>query len=118
MGDGRAEALLLSPILGRWAMVLLAYRAHSPRAGLGRMVVYALKTRHLIFASLTAAAAAWLIGGLSGLYIAVAVLTLTGAMRSCFERRFGGITGDTCGAVGEMSEALSLALLPSLSSGS
>jgi adenosylcobinamide-GDP ribazoletransferase len=118
MGDARARALLLSPTLGRWAMVLLAYGAPSPRAGLGRMVVQAMKTRHLIFASATAAASAWLTGGLSGLYVALAVSALTGALRSCFQRRFGGVTGDTCGAVEEMSEALSLALLASLSSGS
>jgi adenosylcobinamide-GDP ribazoletransferase len=117
MGDGRAEALLLSPILGRWAMVLLAYRAHSPHAGLGRMVVQAVKMRHLILASATAAAAAWLIGGLSGLYIAVGASALTGAMRSCFQRRFGGVTGDTGGAVEEMTEALSLVALAWLSSG-
>jgi adenosylcobinamide-GDP ribazoletransferase len=116
MGDGRAEALLLSPMLGRWAMVLLAYRAHSPRDGLGRMVVRAMKARHFAFAAITAAAAAWIISGISGLYVTLAASALAGAMRSCFHRRFGGVTGDTCGAVEEMTETLSLAVLASLSS--
>lgn len=116
MGDARAEALSLSPVVGRWAMVLLAYRAHSPRDGLGRMVVHAMKARHFSFASITAAALVWIIGDVSGLCVALAASALTGAMRICFHRRFGGVTGDTCGAVEEMTEALSLAVWASLSS--
>ena len=110
LDENRWRALIVAPVLGRWAMVLLAYRAAAPRQGLGSLLIAHLEGRHLAGATLVTlmvlAAAAQLFG--IATMIAVALLTL--AVRLYFHRRLGGITGDICGATGELSETSVLLL--------
>ena len=45
MDVDRWRALLVAPILGRWAMVLLAYRSKAAKAGLGSSLIDHLQTQ-------------------------------------------------------------------------
>jgi adenosylcobinamide-GDP ribazoletransferase len=105
MDSQRWRALLAAPILGRSAMVLLAYRSRPAKTGLGAAFIEHLTGRHLAIATTIAAI---LVGGLLG--IAGIGLLLAGALfafgsQRYFHHRLGGVTGDTCGAVGELTEA-------------
>ncbi|MGE0680554.1 MAG: adenosylcobinamide-GDP ribazoletransferase [Candidatus Binatia bacterium] len=104
-GVDRTHALLLSPMLSRWACVVMAYAAPPAREdGLGALFVRGVQFREVMLASVFVLVAGLLIVGfpnllLLGLFTGIA----WGATRYC-ERRLGGITGDTMGAVGEIIE--------------
>jgi adenosylcobinamide-GDP ribazoletransferase len=112
MDVDRWRTLLVAPILGRWAMVLLAYRSKAAKAGgLGSILVDHLKTKHFLVATLLTlllAAASW--RG-NGIVMMAWVAVFTTASKSYFHRRLGGVTGDTFGAVGELSETSVMVLL-------
>jgi adenosylcobinamide-GDP ribazoletransferase len=107
----RWRALLAAPILGRWAMVLLGYRSRPAKPGLGSTLVDCLETKHVIFATFITLilVAAVLHGTGIAMIIWIAIFVL--ASKNYFHRRLGGITGDTFGAVGELSEASVLVIL-------
>jgi adenosylcobinamide-GDP ribazoletransferase len=107
----RWRALLTAPMLGRWAMVLLAYRSRSAKPGLGSMLVDQLKSKHFIGASLVAAVFAAAILRALGVAILLWVALFTLAAKKFLHRRLGGVSGDTFGAVGELSETSVFVLL-------
>lgn len=100
----RWRALLIAPILGRWAMVLLGYRSTAAKAGLGSTLIDHLATKDLLFATFISLflVAAILHG--TGIVMMAWVAIFTLASKIYFHRRLGGVTGDTFGAVGELSE--------------
>jgi adenosylcobinamide-GDP ribazoletransferase len=107
----RWPALLTAPVLGRWAMVLLGYGSQAAKAGLGASLIDHLKTKHVVLATLLTLLL--LSSVLRGVGIAVmsgiAVFVL--ASKQYFHYRVGGVTGDTFGAVGELSETSVLVVL-------
>jgi adenosylcobinamide-GDP ribazoletransferase len=110
--DGeRWRALLAAPILSRWAMVLLAHRSKAAKAGLASTLIDHLSTTHVLLATfVTLLLVAAILRGTGFLVMAwVGIFTL--ASKNYFHRRLGGVTGDTFGAVGELSEMSVLVLL-------
>jgi adenosylcobinamide-GDP ribazoletransferase len=110
--DGeRWRALLAAPVLGRCAMVLLGYRSKAAKPGLGSSLIDHLKTRHVLIATFITLVlvAAVLHGRGIALMIWIAVFSL--ASKEYFHRRLGGVTGDSFGAVGELSETSVLVFL-------
>lgn len=107
----RWRALLAAPILGRWAMVLLGYRSCAAKPGLGSTLVDRLETKYAVFATLITLVlvAAVLQGVAIAMMIGIGLFSL--ASRKYFHRRLGGVTGDTFGAVGELSETSVLVVL-------
>lgn len=101
----RWRALIIAPILARWAMVLLGYRSRAAKPGLGAIFLDRLGSRQLWIATIfTFISAALLLRGMALVLMGwVAFFTL--ASKIYFHRRLGGVTGDTFGAVGELSEA-------------
>ncbi|MGH7767403.1 MAG: adenosylcobinamide-GDP ribazoletransferase, partial [Candidatus Binatia bacterium] len=51
MDAERWRALLIAPVLGRWAMVLLGYRATAAREGLGATLLAGMQTRDVFLAT-------------------------------------------------------------------
>jgi adenosylcobinamide-GDP ribazoletransferase len=100
----RWRALLAAPVLGRWAMVLLGYRSQAAKPGLGSTLINQLESKHLLCATVIAAALLGAILRGSGIIVMVWITLFTLAAREFFHRRLGGVTGDTFGAVGELSE--------------
>jgi adenosylcobinamide-GDP ribazoletransferase len=105
------RALLCALVLSRWSMVLLAYRSKAAKEGLGSTWIAHMAPKHFLFATI---AAGILIAGILqavGLAMMIWVAVFTMAWKRYLHRRLGGVTGDTFGAVGELSEASVLFLL-------
>ena len=107
----RWRTLLVAPILGRWAMVLLAYRSAAAKDGLGSRLIDHLQTKHFLIATLLTLLLVAAIWRGNGIVMMAWVAVFTTASKSYFHRRLGGVTGDTFGAVGELSEASVMVLL-------
>jgi adenosylcobinamide-GDP ribazoletransferase len=107
----RWRALLAAPILGRWAMVLLAYRSKAAKAGLGSNLIDHLRTKHFLLATLLTLLLVAAIFRGNGIVMMAWVAVFTIASKHYFKRRLGGVTGDTFGAVGELSETSVMVLL-------
>ncbi|MGI9860306.1 adenosylcobinamide-GDP ribazoletransferase [Moorella naiadis] len=104
--------LLLMPVLARWAMVpALTCFPYARREGLGNLFGAGQGRRALILATVAAIALSWLALGCGGL-ILMALVALT-AWWWC--RRLtvvlGGLTGDTYGALAELTEVFVLAVV-------
>jgi adenosylcobinamide-GDP ribazoletransferase len=111
MDIDRWRALLVAPILGRWAMVLLAYRSKAAKVGLGSNLVDHLQTKQFLLATVLALLLVASIFRWNGIVMMAWVAIFTTASKSYFHRRLGGVTGDTFGAVGELSETSVMVLL-------
>ena len=111
MDVDRWRALLVAPILGRWAMVLLAYRSKAAKAGLGSNLIDYLSTKHFLLATLLTLLLVTVIFRRNGIVMMAWVAVFTIASKNYFHRRLGGVTGDIFGAVGELSETSVMVLL-------
>jgi len=111
MDVDRWRALLAAPILGRWAMVLLGYRSKAAKDGLGSNLIDHLTTKHLLLATFLTLLLVAAILRVSGIVMMAWVAVFTIASKHYFHRRLGGVTGDTFGAVGELSETSVMVLL-------
>jgi adenosylcobinamide-GDP ribazoletransferase len=107
----RWRTLLVALILGRWSMVLLAYRSKAAKDGLGSRLIEHLKTNYFLIATLVTLLLVATIWRSNGIVMMAWVAIFTTASKSYFHRRLGGVTGDTCGAVGELSETSVMVLL-------
>jgi adenosylcobinamide-GDP ribazoletransferase len=111
MDGDRWRALLVAPILGRWGMVLLAYRSKAAKAGLGSNLIDHLQTKHFLLATLLTLLLVTAIFRRNGIVMMAWVAVFTIASKNYFHRRLGGVTGDIFGAVGELSETSVIVLL-------
>ena len=111
MDVDRWRALLVAPILGRWAMVLLAYRSTAAKAGLGSNLIDHLQTQHFLLATLLTLLLVAAIFRGNGVVMMAWVAVFTIVSKSYFHRRVDGVTGDVFGAVGELSETSVMVLL-------
>jgi adenosylcobinamide-GDP ribazoletransferase len=100
----RWRALLIAPVLGRWAMVLLGYRSKAAKTGLGSTLIDHLGPKHFLFATFISLLLVAAILHGSGIVMMAWAAIFTLASKIYFHRRLGGVTGDTFGAVGELSE--------------
>ena len=107
----RWRTLLVAPILGRWTMVLLAYRSKAAKAGLGSNLIDHLQTKHFLLAPLLTLLLVTAIFRRNGIVMMAWVAVFTIASKNYFHRRLGGVTGDIFGAVGELSETSVMVLL-------
>jgi adenosylcobinamide-GDP ribazoletransferase len=105
--DVRFEALLLTPCLARFAMVVAAAAFPYARAeGAGLAFHDAAWPRGLIVAGAIAVAAAAALFGAGGLLV-VGFATVCALAAGAYARRMvGGMTGDLYGATAEVTEAL------------
>ncbi|GAC1470152.1 MAG: adenosylcobinamide-GDP ribazoletransferase [Desulfuromonadaceae bacterium] len=110
------QALLLFPALARFGQVLaLTGARHARQDGLGATFAQGAGIGALFLAFFTAAAASASLLGLRGGLAMAAVCLLTGAGRLFFQRRLGGLTGDTVGCISELNEIMALMIISSVS---
>ena len=117
-GSYRMAALLLMPVLSRWAMVyaLSAYPA-ARNEGLGKTYKGQAKWWRLAIATLIAIAVSVGLMKLSGLALMAAIWLIVLILAGFLKRRLGGLTGDSYGAINEMTEVSALILVPLIAGG-
>lgn len=109
-GNGRLGALILMPVIGRWAEVIMVHGSRYARdgAGLGKPFTEYVTKREVVVATLLTIVISWFTLKYIGLLIILATLLLGLGMKQFFKKRLGGITGDLLGFGGESSELLML----------
>jgi adenosylcobinamide-GDP ribazoletransferase len=109
--DNKTAALLMAPLLGRWSQTLMVFRAAYAREnGMGRAFSGRLGTSGMIAAAVVAIVLSAFVAGLWALVFVPSVLIVALLARWYIVRALGGVTGDTVGAVSELSETLVLLL--------
>jgi adenosylcobinamide-GDP ribazoletransferase len=108
----RALALVVAVTLSRWSMALALWTwPYARPTGVGRAVKNGLGAGDAAFATASALAIALLALGGAATGPVLASLLVTGVIGALALRRVAGVTGDICGAIGELSFAASLAAL-------
>jgi len=121
LSPGRYAFLFLMPVFSKWGMILNMYHGTSARRdGLGKMFIENITLPSVLLSSLLLvffyfAADILYLHAAFGTGAIMLFIVLTGVFYIfCifsawfFNNRFGGITGDTVGAAGEISEILYL----------
>jgi adenosylcobinamide-GDP ribazoletransferase len=109
----KPAALLLMPVAGRWAPVLLAVAVPYLRGPEGTGAAFANHAgrRELLLASVTLLAVSGRLFRLEGLLLAGGVVLVTTGFGLWIRRRLGGVTGDVMGAAVELLELTVLLLV-------
>jgi adenosylcobinamide-GDP ribazoletransferase len=111
-GDAWLPAIVLAPVLGRWADVYgIVTFPPAREGGLGKTFQSMLGPRDFSLATATALSAALLLAGPRGLAALLLVWLVSHALGRWWTRDLGGLTGDTYGALCEIGEAVTLAVL-------
>jgi len=105
------RAVLISEILAKFSMVLLASLGSSAAVGSNSPFVHMMRDRRRLAAAFVIMIIpVALIGETAGLVMLGATITLTLFMLAVSTRSFGGITGDVMGATNELARLVSLAV--------
>jgi adenosylcobinamide-GDP ribazoletransferase len=116
--DLKRQALLLFPMVARFAQVQAAVGARSAREqGLGALFLASAGWRELLVAFITSVALAWLLMGIQGLMLLGTACFFTWLLKGWFHQQLGGITGDVIGCISELNEILCLLLILGIASG-
>lgn len=105
-------ALIVMPVVSRWTMVytLFAY-PYARSQGAGNELKQATGWFAFLLATLTTLAITIVITEWATLSIIIPVWLFAVIAANYFKRRFDGLTGDTYGAISEMSEVLILVVI-------
>jgi adenosylcobinamide-GDP ribazoletransferase len=110
LGADRWRALLVAPMIARWAMVLFAYRSTAARQGLAALLLARMGSADVFFATVFALVIAAVFSGARGVAVLALAALVTLAAKRYFHKRLGGLTGDLFGAIAEINEAAALAV--------
>ncbi len=110
--DWLIPTLVLVPVISRWAMVyaVFAYPYAKP-SGLGKAFKQGNRWWSLVIATVITLGVVVALAQLKGFVIMMAVWVLVVAVAAFLKGRFGGLTGDTYGAINEVAEVLVLILV-------
>ena len=102
-----AAALVLTPVMSRWAMVYAVFFFPYARpSGMGDELKKATGWAAFILATLTMLVVAIISARFYSIAVVVLVWLVVLALAAFFRRKFGGLTGDTYGAINEFTETL------------
>ena len=108
-------AILLSEIVAKYSMVLMASLGKSASVGSNSPFVELMKNRKKLLATTVITLIPLIVlGGTTGLIIFAAGTTLTLFLLAMSTRSFGGITGDVLGTTNELSRLASVLVFVSL----
>jgi len=106
------QTLVLMPVVSRWAMVyaVFAYSYAKP-SGLGKVFKQGASWQRFVIATFITLAVAVILAQLTGFIIMLAIWVIVIAMTAYLKGKFGGLTGDTYGAINEVAEVCVLILV-------
>ena len=108
-------AILLSEILAKFSMVLMASIGKSASLGSNSPFVELMKNpKKLSIAAIITIIPLVVLGGVSGIVIFGAGIAMTLFLVSLSSRSFGGITGDILGATNELTRLMSILIFVSI----
>lgn len=107
-------ALLLTPVMARWAMLVFIYGSYRHSEGEASIIAANVRFWHVAFATIATLALASYLLDRTALWIGLSLSILALLCRALFHKQTGALTRDNYGAVVEGSEALSLVLMASL----
>jgi adenosylcobinamide-GDP ribazoletransferase len=111
-GDGWLRAVWLAPILGRWADTYGIFWFPAAReGGLGREFQSQARRGDFVIATATAIGLGLVLAGPRGLLALAVVWGISHWLARWWTRDLGGLTGDTYGALCEIAEAVTLAVM-------
>ena len=113
-GEARSLGLLATPMLARWSLLVFLYGSSSFAEGAARVIAAHVRAWHLALTTIVTLALAALLVAQTALWIGLCLSLFALLSRSYLRRRTGSIRSDNCGAVIELSEALSFVLFASL----
>lgn len=106
------QSLLLFPVLSRWALVFACVTSGpSKNEGLGKSFVDTTKKRDFFIATIITLLISIVLFKSKGIIILAAVLLITYLFSRFIIKKIGGLTGDTLGALNEISEVFVLLIL-------
>ena len=102
----KGKVLFFMCAISRWSQVLGAALSGYARdeGGTGKIIVENVKMRHAFFSSLIPGILIFLLCGIKGIFIFFIVLIAVILLVSYIKKKIGGMTGDTLGALNEVSE--------------
>jgi adenosylcobinamide-GDP ribazoletransferase len=106
------ETLVLMPVISRWAMVyaVFAYPYAKP-SGLGKAFKQEARWWRFLIATVITLVVVFVLGRLTGLILMFVIWVIVVAMAAYLKSKFGGLTGDTYGAINEVAEVCFLILV-------
>jgi adenosylcobinamide-GDP ribazoletransferase len=109
------QTLVFMPVVSRWAMVyaVFAYPYAKP-SGLGKVFKEGASWQRFVIATFITLAVAVILAQLTGFIIFIimlAIWVIVIAMAAYLKGKFGGLTGDTYGAINEVAEVCVLILV-------
>lgn len=107
--NGHWSVLVVMPVLGRTALVALFLSTPYVRQnGLGRLLADYFPRRAAIRLVTATCVLIWLVFGSSGIILLLITAVLVLLLGRMMQRRLGGFTGDTAGALVEITEVAGL----------
>jgi adenosylcobinamide-GDP ribazoletransferase len=104
--------LLVMPVLGRWAAVWAVFAfPYARSAGMGLAYKEGVRWHDVVVASLVALPVAVLVLSWQGAVLMALLGLVMFGVAHCLRAKFGGLTGDTYGAIIELSEVVVLLLV-------
>ncbi len=102
----KGKVLLFMCAIGRWSQILGAALSSYARegGGTGKIIIENVKMRHALFSSFIPGILIFLFCGIKGIFIFFIVLIAVILFVSYMKKKIGGMTGDTLGALNEVSE--------------
>lgn len=112
---GTPSAIVIAPVLGRAALVLLFLTtAYVRKGGLGHALAERLPTAAAIWILIAVAGAVSLSTGAHGVWLLLGSIVVFLTLRAAAKRRLAGVTGDIAGAMLELIETAVLIVAAAL----
>jgi len=108
-GSIKTSALLLMCVLSRWSAVFAMFLfPYARNEGKAKAFIQGMNLKIFILSTIIALVCAFMIWQLKGLFIITIVATSAYITGKFINNKIGGITGDTLGAINELTEVIIL----------